>query len=204
MQEKLKHAQQDSLPFAVIPPERMTFQQLREAFKNRGIHDFPPSIIKMRATLVEAGFTMEEEVAIQNAKHAEHLSETKLPSLEAAGREIHTKIQKIKRSSSEKLYPELIKHHMVSILKEKYGATVPSKWTRDDVANALHQREYQGGGNGTVRLTFLEQELARIQQEAFDANEKIESLQADANKYFHQKKAGKATAGNKRPLAHMN
>ena len=50
----------------------MGFKQLREAFKNRGVSDIPPSIIKMRAALVEMGFTMEAEKAIQATKHADH------------------------------------------------------------------------------------------------------------------------------------
>ena len=93
---------------------------------------------------------------------------------------------------------------MVSIMKKTYKEAVPYKWTRDDVANALHQRKYQGGGTGTSRITILAHELTRVKQEALDVESKIESLQISANKYFHQKKSAKPAPGAKRPLAPVN
>jgi hypothetical protein len=207
MQLKAKYAKQDSLPFAVIPPERMSFDQLRQAFKDRGFSEsyIPPSIVKMRAALVKAGFTMEEEGAIQNNKHAEYLSRTRLPPIKAEIKKLEAKIKKIEKHHSTKLYPELLKPDMIFIMKKTYKEAVPYKWTRNDVANALHQRKYQGGGTGTSRITILAHELTRVEQEALDVESKIESLQISANKYFHQKKSAKPAPGAKqRPLAPMN
>ena len=184
----------------------MSFKQLRQAFKERGVtgSDIPPSIIKMREALIKAGFTMEEEAAIQNIKHAEYLSHTKLPPMKAEVKKLEAKIEKVEKNHSAKLYPELVKSDMVSIMKKTYKEAVPSKWTRDDVANALHQRKYQGGGTGTSRIAILEHELTLVEQETRDTESKIKSLHVSSNKYFHQKKAAKPAPGTKRPLASAN
>jgi hypothetical protein len=123
--EKLKYAEHDSLPFAVIPSEHMRFHQLRDALSNHGLNmPHPASIINLRTKFTEAGFTIEEEAAIEKSKHAKHLSSTVLPKLQKADRDLQTKVDIVKKNSSDKLYPELSKPKLVSAMKQ-YGA-VPS------------------------------------------------------------------------------
>jgi hypothetical protein len=53
-------------PFAVVPVELMTFAQLRAALENRGVSiPTPRSAANFRQTLIDYGFTLEEEAAIQ-------------------------------------------------------------------------------------------------------------------------------------------
>lgn len=201
-----KSAKQKSLPFALVPVESMSYQQLRDAVKNRGlVMPHPASTDKLRAVLIGAGFTMEEEMAIQSREHVEHLSRDVLPRLKTVAQELRASIKKVQYALPHKLYPDLTKANMVSIMRNKYGG-VPSKYNRAEVAAALHEKRHQGGGDQHARLVFFQQELNHTKQELANVKGKIEFFQAKADKYFNQKKkkAGKSSVGAKRPLAHVN
>jgi hypothetical protein len=59
-------------PFAVVPVELMTFAQLQDALENRGVNlPTPRSTANFRQTLINVGFTIETETAIQAKRKAE-------------------------------------------------------------------------------------------------------------------------------------
>jgi hypothetical protein len=81
--ERAKQAQLElyKQPFAVVPVEHMTYGQLKQALMNRGIK--PPhlsSAVNFRAALGQAGFTLEEERAIQEKKKLESVGDNKKAS----------------------------------------------------------------------------------------------------------------------------
>jgi hypothetical protein len=62
-------------PFAVVPVELMTFAQLMAALESRGVPvPTPRSTDNFRLALIDYGFSLEEESAIQARKEAESVS----------------------------------------------------------------------------------------------------------------------------------
>lgn len=204
--KKVKPEPQDSLPFAVVPVERMTYQQLIAAIKNRGLaFPKPMSIVNMRATLVEAGFSLQEEEAIQKAQQIKSLNAS-IPKLTSEMNATQAAIDKIERKlPSDKLYIDLTKDVMVSILKKNFGE-VSYMFKRDEVAGLLHGKMYQGGGTSEARLAFHKKKLAAIQADIRKTLDTTLQAKKKAGTHKRKKTSGKSSTkvAFKRPLAHSN
>lgn len=203
----VKDQNKDRLPFAVVPVERMSHEQLRNAVKNRGLPmPKPMSTVNFRNTLIEHGFTIEEEEAIQNDLHIYSLLGD-ISKLEQDKKKIQAKMHKIvlsQNKSPDKLYPDLTKGEMVKLV-QKYGG-VPTKYNRDEVARVLHKKMHQGGGSSDIRFELFQTKLGTVQQELDDAKRTYTSLEATREaKGWDKKKTGKpSVATAKRPLATVN
>jgi hypothetical protein len=210
-----KDKQQDSLPFAVVPLERMAYDQLRQAFKDRGIQPpKQPSYLKFRTELERAGFSLAQEASIQNSKQVQHLQGI-VKDLSAKKKDALAVAAKVeKQMDSDKLYCTMhvadMKTAMLSF--QKPGERKLQK--RDDLAQALHAHNYLGGGTPKQMLTYIQKTEARLSKKMASANQRIKGLQAAIQNFvdpeFNDENAAPAKPkassplGSKRSIADVN
>lgn len=200
---------EDSRPFAVIPPARMTGGQLETALQRRGVT--PPKFCKGYAEVLRALFldgtvkwTHGEEQALQNREELRHLQEQlrKLREKAAAADGTVAKFVEGKLGrNKDKLYPLLCASAIGSALRET-DVRVPRDCSkrRDDLAQVLHNSRYQGGGRVEDQLAHHRQVAAARHAPVAEMEGEIQRLrQQMALREFGSHAQG-ATAGSKRNI----
>ena len=163
VQQLEKDKQQDLLPFAVVPLERITYDQLRQAFKDRDIQPPKrPSYLKSRTELERAGFSLAQEASIQNYKQVQYLQGV-VKDLSAKKKNGVAEAAKMeKQMPSDKLYCTMYVDSMKTAMLsfQKPGERKLQK--HDNLAQALHANNYRGGGKPKQMLMYFQKEEARL------------------------------------------
>eukprot|EP00578_Thalassiosira_sp_NH16_P002914 CAMPEP_0181135426 /NCGR_PEP_ID=MMETSP1071-20121207/32624_1 /TAXON_ID=35127 /ORGANISM="Thalassiosira sp., Strain NH16" /LENGTH=479 /DNA_ID=CAMNT_0023222029 /DNA_START=166 /DNA_END=1605 /DNA_ORIENTATION=+ len=169
-----KHYTEDSKPFAVVPPERMTYEQLAIALKRRGVpHKKAKKYTEeMRSMFVDGQvkWTYDQELDFQNVAKLEHLQEEleKLRKHAATADGVVVKLSSgsLGRNVS-KLYPLFGVYQIESALREtKVHIPRDASKRRDERAQLLHNSGYQGGGD-------IDNQLVHYRKVSAERNEKV-------------------------------
>jgi hypothetical protein len=155
-----------SKPFAAVPVALMTFAQLMTALTDRGISiPSPRSTDIFRQALIDYGFTLEEEAAIQARKKAKAQSGSK------------PKSASLKQPSAKKLFAvipvELMTFTQLIAALESRGVDIPNPRSTDNFRKALFDCGFT-----------LEQEAAIQARNKASGSKPASRKQAPATKAF--------------------
>ncbi|KAL7546079.1 hypothetical protein ACHAWF_016032 [Thalassiosira exigua] len=201
-----KHAAEDSKPFAVIPPERMTYDQLQTALKRRGgtFKGGKKIMEELRAMFLDGRvvWTHEQELAFQNRAKLQHMQD-ELEKLRKRAAWADGDVSKLLGSKSSKLYPTLNAYDIEQALRDT-NVHIPrdASRRRDERAQLLHDSGYQGGGS-------VEEQLVHYREVSVEKHEKVTEKEEEIKLLRRQmalKDVGvtSANAGSKRSFQLMS
>jgi len=180
-----KHAAEDSKPFAVVPPERMTYEQLVAALNRRGVYEGPGAKwakkrteeVRSKFTSGQVSWTHDQEQGFQNSAKLKYLQE-ELEKLRRRAASADQDVEKLSsgslgRKCATKLYPFLGAYDIESALRET-NVSIPrdASKRRDERAKLLHESGYQGGGD-------FDNQLAHFTKVRDEWNEKVVEKKAE-------------------------
>ena len=207
-----KHYAEDSKPFAVVPPERMTYEQLAIALKRRGVpHKGARKYTEELRSMFVGGqvkWTYDQELDFQNVAKLQHLGEQleKLRKQAASAGGVVVKLSSgsLGRNAS-KLYPLFGAYEIESALREtKVRIPYDASKRRDERAQLLHNSGYQGGGDIVNQLVHYRKVSAERDEKVAEKKGEIQMLRQEMELKDLAGGSQEAITGSKRNFQKMS